>query len=156
MSHLRTLMTVAVLTGVGSPAYAATDERLSAPVASSSSTVLVARPATIDFKTKRVGTENYKRTKITNSSRSPVRLVVTGGLPDDFGFGLMPGETCPVFDLGEVVAAGASCYAVVRFSPTDGFIGWPAEGSLDATATDPDTGALVDKISIPVLGMAVL
>ena len=47
----------------------------------------------------------------------------------------MPGQTCPVFDTGDEVAAGASCYAVVRFSPTEGFLGWQAEGSLIATAT---------------------
>ena len=52
--------------------------------------------------------------------------------------------------------AGDSCYAVVRFSPTEGFVGWQAVGSLTATATDPGTDILVDELSIPVLGRAVL
>lgn len=116
---------------------------------------LVARPAVIDFKRKHVGTENYKRTRITNTSGADVRLVVTAGLPDDFGFGLMPGQTCPVFEPGEVLAAGASCYAVVRFSPTEGFIGWMAIGSLAAKATDPVSGASVAELSVSVFGEAV-
>ncbi|HEY0168810.1 MAG TPA: hypothetical protein VGB75_17325, partial [Jatrophihabitans sp.] len=79
--------------------------------------------------------------------------------PDDFGFGLLPGSTCPVLDRGAIIGAGESCYAVVRFSPTEGFLDWQAVGSLIATATvatEPaDTAAVVDEISIPVLGMAV-
>lgn len=116
--------------------------------------VLTARPATIDFHSKQVGTETYRRTKITNVGRTPISLIVTSALPDDFGFGLLPGSTCPVL-APEVLAAGASCYAVVRFSPTAFFVGWPAQGSLTATATDPATGALVDELVVPVYGMAV-
>ena len=130
---------------------------MSAPVvAAPRSGALVARPETVDFKSKRVGTENYKKTRITNTTSSDVRLVVTGGLPDDFGFGLLPGSTCPVFSPGEILPAGASCYAVVRFSPTEGFVGWTATGSLIATATDPVTGAFMQELSIPVIGTAVL
>ena len=51
-------------------------------------------------------------------------LLVSGGLPDDFGFGLMPGSTCPALTPGAILAAGESCYAVVRFSPTAFFAGW--------------------------------
>ena len=50
--------------------------------AAPTSGVLVARPAEVDFHTKRVGTENYKRTKITNTGETAVLLVVSGGLPD--------------------------------------------------------------------------
>jgi hypothetical protein len=119
------------------------------------SEALVAKPTVIDFKTKHVGTENYKRTRITNTSGADVRLVVTAGLPDDFGFGLMPGQTCPVFAPGDVVAAGASCDAVVRFSPSEGFIGWNAVGSLTVTATEPVSGAFIAELSVSVLGEAV-
>lgn len=121
--------------------------------------VLVAKPAQVDFKSKKVGTENYKRTKITNTGPVAVRLLVSAGLPDDFGFGLLPGSTCPVLDWGAILGPGDSCYAVVRFSPTEGFVGWQAVGSLTATATvatEPaDTAGVVDEISVPVLGMAV-
>ncbi|MEO7261961.1 MAG: hypothetical protein ABI047_12015 [Jatrophihabitantaceae bacterium] len=124
-----------------------------------STRVLVAKPAEVDFKSKRVGTENYKRTKITNTGPVAVRLLVSAGLPDDFGFGLLPGSTCPVRDEEATFGPGQSCYAVVRFSPTEFFIGWQAVGSLIATATvatEPaDTAGVVDEISIPVLGMAV-
>jgi hypothetical protein len=125
------------------------------PVAGATRGVLAARPSSIDFHTRPVGSENYKRTKITNTSGSDVVLLVTGGLPDDFGFGLLPGSTCPVL-AGAVLAAGKSCYAVVRFSPTEFFAGWLAEGSLTATATDPGTGLVLAELSIPVTGMGSL
>ena len=67
----------------------------------------------------------------------------------------MPGSTCPVLAPAPM-APGDSCYAVVRFAPTEFFVGWQAEGSLLATATDPNTAAVVHEISIPVLGRAVL
>ena len=79
-------------------------------VAAAQPGVLTARPSTIDFHKRQVGTENYKRTKITNTSGADVLLLVSGGLPDDFGFGLMPGSTCPVL-APATLAAGESCYA---------------------------------------------
>jgi hypothetical protein len=82
--------------------------------AATTSGVLVARPAEVDFHTKRVGTENYKRTKITNTGQTAVLLLVSDRLWDDFGFGLLPGSTCPVL-ARELIGAGDSCYAVVRF-----------------------------------------
>jgi len=128
-----------------------------------SAEVLVARPAEIDFHTKQVGTENYKRTKITNTGVTAVRLLVSAGLPDDFGYGLYPGQTCPAL-AAELVGAGASCYAVVRFSPTEFFVGWEAEGAVVATAynpttdptSDPTTWVVIDELKIPVFGEAVL
>src|SRR5215218_6554904 len=131
-----------VLTGIGltstvllaAPAVSGAAERANETTVKTTG-VLVARPAQVDFKSKRVGTENYKRTKITNTGPDAVRLLVSAGLPDDFGFGLLPGSTCPVLDRGAILGAGQSCYAVVRFSPTEGFIGWQAVGSLTATAT---------------------
>lgn len=117
---------------------------------------VAARPATIDFGKKHVGGEYYKRTKITNVSNQDVRLLVYAGLPDDFGFGLMPGSTCPVLDGGAVLEGGASCYAVVRFSPSEFFAGWFAEGEMWADSYDPVTGELLEHYFIPVTGMAVL
>jgi hypothetical protein len=149
------VLPLAALVAVLAAPAAVPAESGSATTARTAST-LVAKPAQVDFKSKRVGTENYKRTKITNTGSTAVRLVVTAGLPDDFGFGLLPGQTCPVFSPGELLAAGDSCYAVVRFSPTEGFVGWQAVGSLTATATDPGTDVLVDELSVPVLGRAIL
>ena len=119
--------------------------------AAPTSGVLVAKPAEIDFHTKRVGTENYKRTKIANTGETAVLLVVSGGLPDDFGFGLLPGSTCPVL-APELFGAGDSCYVVVRYSPTMFFAGSLQRGWLIATATDPDTGVTIDELTIPVFG----
>ena len=57
-----------------------------------------------------------------------------------------------------VIGAGDSCYAVVRFTPTDFFAGHLQAGSLTATATATDqvTGVVTDELSIPVLGEGVL
>jgi hypothetical protein len=118
--------------------------------------VLTARPSTIDFHKRQVGTENYKRTKITNTSGADVLLLVSGGLPDDFGFGLMPGSTCPALTPGAILAAGESCYAVVRFSPTAFFAGWVQRGTLIATAWDPSTGIRLVDFEIPVIGVGSL
>jgi hypothetical protein len=124
-----------------------------AAVVAAPADALSSKPSTIDFHRKRVGTENYKRTRISNASGVPINLIVSAGLPDDFGFGLLPGSTCPVL-APATLAPGDSCYAVVRFSPSEFFIGWPAEGSLTATATDPATGAVVAELVVPVSGMA--
>ena len=133
-----------LLTAAASPASAAPQR------------VLTARPSTIDFHTKAVGTENYKRTKITNTSGAAVRLLVSAGLPDDFGFGLMPGSTCPALNEGDILAAGDSCYAVVRFSPSEFFAGWVATGTLIATAWNPNTGARLADLEITVVGVGAL
>ena len=117
---------------------------------------VAARPTSIDFGKKHVGGEYYKRTKITNVSDREVRLLVYAGLPDDFGFGLMPGSTCPVLDGGAVVEPGTSCYAVVRFAPTEFFADWLAEGEMWADSYDPVTGELLEHYLIPVTGMGVL
>jgi hypothetical protein len=124
-------------------------------VSGASRGVLTARPATIDFHTRQVGTENYKRTRITNTSGADVLLIVTGGLPDDFGFGLMPGSTCPVLAQA-TFAPGDSCYAVVRYSPTEFFAGSVQRGTLIASAWDPTTGALLVDFEIPVIGVGSL
>lgn len=129
---------------------------LPAPSQARGTDYVAARPGSIDFGKKHVGGEYYKRTRITNVSGQDVRLLVYAGLPDDFGFGLMPGSTCPALDGGAVIEAGASCYAVVRFSPTEFFAGWPAEGEMWADSFDPATGELLEHRLIPVTGTAVL
>ena len=117
---------------------------------------VTAHPSSIDFGKKEAGGEYFKRTRITNVSPQPLRLLVYAGLPDDFGFGLMPGSTCPVLDGGAVIRPGRSCVAVVRFAPTEGFVGWHAVGEMFADSYDPVTGELLDHFLIPVTGTAVL
>ena len=127
---------------------------LTAGPASAGSTVRVA-PKTIDFGTKAVGDTYYDSVKITNSSGVPLNVIVEGGLPDDFGFGLLPGSTCPVLTPGAVMAPRESCVAVVRFTPSEYFVGWHQTGALTVTTTDPATGSR-STTSIPVSGLAKL
>jgi hypothetical protein len=99
-----------------------------------------------------VGTEVLKGATITNVSGSDVLLLVDGGLPDDFGFGLLPSSTCPALTPGGILAAGASCDVVVRFTPTEFFAGLRQTSTLTATLRDPATGELLATILIPVVG----
>ena len=112
-------------------------------------------PKTINFGTVPVGTEVLKGATITNVSGSDLLLLVEGGLPDDFGFGLLPGSTCPVL-APEILAAGASCDVVVRFTPTEFFAGLRQKAELIATLRDPATGGLLSTISIPIVARGVL
>ena len=95
-----------------------------------------------------VGTENLKGTRITNTSDRDVLLYVEGTrMPDDFGFGLMPGSTCPALGPA-LLAAGESCDAIMNFRPSEFFAGEDQLAELTATAYDVDTGAVVDTLVI--------
>jgi hypothetical protein len=122
--------------------------------ASAQAAILSANPAAIDFGERTVGTENYEGTTITNVSDSAVQVLVESALPDDFGFGLMPGSTCPVL-APDTLAPGQSCDAVVRYSPTEFFAGRLQTGSLTATATD-SSNTVLEQLAIPVTGTGVL
>ncbi|HEY3261832.1 MAG TPA: hypothetical protein VGJ95_16470 [Pseudonocardiaceae bacterium] len=137
------LLIAAALAAVSAPAQAAT-------------TVIRVAPKSIDFGTKKIGLEPlyttyYDSVKITNSSREPLDVLVTAGLPDDFGFGLLPGSDCPVLAPDEL-ARGESCQAVVRFTPTPFFADWLQEGSLTITATRPGSTEVVAVVEVPVTG----
>ena len=108
-------------------------------------------PNVIAFGTRTVGTDYFDGVKITNRSGRTLQVLVEGGLPDDFGFGFMPGSTCPVLTPGNLMADGASCRAVVRFTPSEFFVGDEQTSSLTVTTTDPETGA-VNVTLIPVSG----
>jgi hypothetical protein len=113
--------------------------------------VLKASPATVSFGTKPVGLETLKSTRITNRSDTTINLIVTGGLPDDFGFGLLPGSTCPVLAPAPL-APHESCVAVVRFTPSEFFAGQRQTATLQATATDPVSGAEIETLLIDFTG----
>ena len=132
------LMCVLAAVCVSQPAVAA--ERL-----------LRVAPKTINFGTVPVGKEVLKGATITNVSGKDVLLRVEGGLPDDFGFGLLPGSTCPALTPGDILAAGAKCHVVVRFTPTEFFAGSRQNAELIATLRDPATGGLLSTISIPIV-----
>ena len=128
-----------------------------APAAASaaSDTILRVAPKKVDFGVRAItdpGTDYFDGVKITNASGRTLQVLVEAGLPDDFGFGLMPGSTCPVFDTDPPMAAGDSCRAVVRFTPTAFFAGSVQHGTMIVTATDPVTGALVTQLEVPIIG----
>jgi len=124
---------------------------VAAPPAGASRATIRVTPKSIDFGTKAVGATYFDSVNITNASGKPLQFLVEGGLPDDFGFGLLAGSTCPALTPGAVIAPQESCVAVVRFTPTEFFVGWEATGSLIVTATDPATGAATSLL-IPVSG----
>ena len=124
-----------------------------APAASAQDYLSV--PDTLRFGKQAVGTENFKGVTVKNVTDSDFDVYVTASLWDDFGFGLMPGSTCPA--LGpDTLPARRSCKAVVRFSPTAYFAGLEQPGLLTVTATDPTTGAVLEVEEVHVTGTGVM
>jgi hypothetical protein len=113
--------------------------------------VLHVNPQTVNFGTKPVGSSTFKGATIKNTSSSPVNLIVTiAREPDDFGF-VVPPTTCPVFEPAPL-APGESCDAVMRFSPSEFFAGQDQLAQLQAQATDPTTGAVLETVLIDFTG----
>src|SRR4029453_2066992 len=65
------------------------------PQAGAAPTTIKAAPKAIRFGPKVGGTASFASVEIPNASAGPLQFLVEGGLPDDFGFGLLPGSTCP-------------------------------------------------------------
>jgi hypothetical protein len=123
--------------------------------ATASQTAIKVAPKQVDFGTRLITdppTDYYEGVKVTNASGTTLQVIVAAGLPDDFGFGLMPGSTCPVFTTDPPMPPRATCQAVVRFTPTAFFAGWLQTGTMTITATDPATGAFVSSLEVPVSG----
>src|SRR5215216_6254085 len=107
--------------------------------------LLSVSPQRVNFGTKAVGTTTFKTITVTNTSSSSLLVSITGGLPDDFGWGGLTPEDLCVFSGGAVLAPGDSCQAFVRFSPTEFFVQFGRQtGTLEVTASDPSTLAVVD------------
>jgi hypothetical protein len=116
------------------------------------SNVLKVTPGTVNFGTKPVGSSTFKGTTLTNTSDEPI--VVTLSLVrswDDFAGGAV-GSTCP----GEsfTLAPGESCTLVEAFRPSEGFEGLKQDQIWVATATDPESGAILETEEILFLGRA--
>lgn len=118
--------------------------------------LLKVTPKQINFGAQPVGSENFDSVTVNNTRGSELRVLVSAGLPDDFGFGVLPGSTCPALDSGGILPPGESCVAVVRFSPTEFFAGLHQAGTLTVTASDPATGELLETDVVPVRGRGVL
>jgi hypothetical protein len=120
--------------------------------AAASASVLKVAPPHISFGTKPVGSFTLKGTTITNTGDTTVNLLVTASrLPDNFSFGLLPGSTCPVLEPAPL-APGASCDAVMGFRPSEFFAGQRQRAVLLATATDPESGAVVGTAEVVFTG----
>jgi len=114
---------------------------------------LSVKPQQIKFGSKAVGTTTFKKVTVTNTTGEDVLVAMTGGLPDDFGWGPVDidRDRC-VFSGGEILAPGASCEAFVRFSPTQFFAGLRQTGTLEVTAIDPATLAVVQTTVVTITG----
>jgi hypothetical protein len=114
--------------------------------------VLKANPKRVNFGTKAVGTFTVKTSTITNTTSSDL-LVQTSAvrMPDQFSWGLLPGQTCPIFS-PEVLPSGASCDIAVGFRPEEFFVGREDVAVLQVTATDPTTGATVATVQVEFRG----
>ena len=116
--------------------------------------LLSVSPQRVNFGTKAVGTTTFKTITITNTSTSSLQVSVTGGLPDDFGWGPVNlEEDLCVFSGGELLAPGETCRIFVRFSPTEFFVQFARQtGALEVTASDPATGAILETTVLTITG----
>jgi hypothetical protein len=119
--------------------------------ASAATSVLAVRPPRVNFGTKPVGSFTVKGATVTNTSSETVSVLVTGErVPDDFSYGLLPGQTCPVLEPAPL-APGESCVVVMGFRPSKFFAGQKQFATLSVTATDP-AGEVVDSLLIDFVG----
>ena len=123
------------------------------PTAAAAATLLSVNPKRLNFGTKAVGTTTFKTVTVANTSTQSLLVEMTGGLPDDFGWGPVDidQDRC-VFSGGEILAPGETCAAFVRFSPTDFFAGSRQVGALQVTARDSDTLAVLETTVVTITG----
>jgi hypothetical protein len=116
--------------------------------------LLSVSPQRVNFGTKAVGTTTFKTITVTNTSASSLLVSMTGGLPDDFGWGpLSLEQDLCVFSGGELLAPGDTCQAFVRFSPTEFFVQFGRQtGTLEVTASDPFTLAILETAVVTITG----
>jgi hypothetical protein len=121
--------------------------------AAAAASPLSVSPQRVNFATKAVGTTTFKTVTVTNTTGRDLLVAMTGGLPDDFGWGPVDIEQdlC-VFSGGATLAPGATCEAFVRFSPTEFFAGWRQGGTLEVTASDPTTLAVLKTTVVTITG----
>jgi hypothetical protein len=116
--------------------------------------LLKATPKRVNFGTKAVGTFTLREATITNTGSTDV-LVQTSAvrMPDQFSWGLLPGQTCPIF-IPAILTGGESCDVVVGFRPEEFFVGLEDTAVLQVAATDPVTGSTLDSVLIEFRGVA--
>ncbi len=142
MRLLRILLVAVVLfAGAAASATAADD-------------VLKVTPGTVNFGAKPLESFTFKSTTITNTSDETILLTLSLVRSwDDFSGGwitstcLLPFEPTPL-------APGESCTLVEGFSPSDTFLGIKQDQIWIATATDLNTGEVLDTEEIVFFGRA--
>ena len=128
---------------------------LVAPTALAAPRLLQVSPKQVNFGTQPVGSLTFQGVTVTNtSSQSLLVLVDAVELPDDFNCGNIGGSTCIALE-GQVLAPGESCVAVVGFQPSDFFAGRWQTATLQVTARDPVSGALLQSVTVRVRGRGV-
>jgi len=116
------------------------------------SNVLKVKPRTVNFGPTPVGTVTGGSVTLTNTSSTTINLsIVTTKDWDDFSFEFLPG--CPTNEPAPL-DPGESCGVVVRFLPSELFLGLKQDERFLATATDPLTGEVLDSEQFLFVGRA--
>jgi hypothetical protein len=143
---LATITVIGVVAAIGA---------LVAPSALAAPRLLQVSPKQVNFGIQPVGSLTFRGVTVTNTSSSSLLVLVDAVvLPDDFNFGNIGGSTCIALE-GQVLAPGESCVAVVGFQPSDFFAGRWQTATLQVTARDPVSGALLQSVTVRVRGRGV-
>ena len=124
----------------------------SSTAALASTNVLKVKPRTVNFGPTPVGTVTVGSVTLTNTSSTTINLsIATTKDWDDFSFEFLPG--CPTNEPAPL-GPGESCGVVVRFLPSELFLGLKQDQRFLATATDPLTGEVLDSEQFLFVGRA--
>ena len=127
---------------------------VAAQPASAAENTLKVRPRTVNFGPTPIGDTPMRSATVTNTSSGTINLTIGATKDwDDFGYGFLPGSTCPTFE-PTALAPGESCVFVVRFWPSETFLRLRQDEIFVATATDPATGATLDADRFVFYGRA--
>ena len=122
--------------------------------ASAAENTLKVKPRTVNFGPTPIGDVPMRSTTVTNTSSAIINLTIGATKDwDDFSYGFLPGSTCPTFEPAPL-AAGESCVFIVRFWPSETFLGLRQDQIFVAAATDPTTGAELDADRFVFYGRA--
>ena len=122
-----------------------------AATATAADRVVSLNPGKVNFGAKPLESFTLKSTTIRNTSDEPILLTLAlVSSWDDFSGGWIT-STC--FD-PTPLAPGESCTLVEGFSPSETFLGIKQDQVWLATATDPESGAVLTMEEIIFLGRA--
>ena len=124
--------------------------------ATGSGNVIVLAPHHLRFGRVPVGTLVTMTALVVNRSRRTVLVAVEQfTVPDDFS-PQQSESTCKLAaDGGSSLAPGQSCSEVVLFSPIEFFAGRRERGTIPISATDPQSGALLELETLKLSGTGI-